>query len=363
MSAAQYFSKSYAEARKRFLEAARSAGAQLDSRTHPEKGPDGEELAMEFAVLGDVNAKAGLVVISGTHGPEGYCGSGCQLALLNDAALLDSLAKYRLVLVHAHNPFGFAWTRRTTEENIDLNRNYVDFSSELGTNQGYEELHDAFVPNSLSDPAADAKMKAYEEEHGKVSFMAAMMGGQRTHSDGLFYGGTKPAWSNATITDGLRKHLFGQDVVAVIDIHTGLGPYGVPYLVHGYSKADERFHDLDAAFGEVMRSTAVKEEFDEDMPTEPQGPIVLAMDRILEGKKAYAYVIEYGTYPPEEVLGAHRADNWLHIHSQPGSEDWTRIKGELRRVMYPEFDDWKEMVWDKARWSIERTDEVLTAQS
>ena len=31
-----------------------------------------------------------------------------------------------LVLLHALNPFGVAWVRRANEENVDLNRNFLD---------------------------------------------------------------------------------------------------------------------------------------------------------------------------------------------------------------------------------------------
>ena len=359
MKAPDLFSKTYAEARERFLGAAQAAGAEIDSQVLPHEGPDEEELAMDFAILGPTDARNGLVIVSGTHGTEGYCGSGCQLGFLNDTELMAQNRENRVVLVHAHNPFGFAWMRRTTEDNIDLNRNYVDYSQPLPGNRGYDELHDAFVPRDLDDPAAAAKLKAYEEEHGKIAFMAAMMGGQRSHADGLFYGGTAPAWSNKTMTAGLQKHLAGQSVVCLVDIHTGLGPYGVPYLVHGYAKDDRRFDVMQNAFGDVMRSIAVKEEFDEELPTDPYGPIVLAMERVLPGKTTYAYVIEYGTFPPEEVLGAHRQDNWLHLYGDLNSEKGKAIKKELRRVMYPEFDDWKEMIWDKAKWAFECSQKTL----
>ena len=361
MAALEFYSKTYAEARQKFLSAARDAGAEVESFVNQNKGPDGEELAMDFAVLGNPNADAALVVISGTHGPEGYCGSGCQVGFLQSDDLREMFADNRVVLVHAHNPFGFAWMRRTTEDNIDLNRNYVDFSEPQVGNPGYDELHEAFVPQDLDDPAAKEKMKAYEDEHGKVAFMAAMMGGQRNHPDGLFFGGTAPAWSNNIMTNGLRKHLANQSTVCVVDFHTGLGPYGVPYLVHGYSADDPRFDVMHNAFGEIMRSVAAKEEFDEELPTDPHGPIVLAMERILPDKTTYAYVVEYGTFPPDEVLGALKADNWLHLHGDLNSENGKAIKKELRRVMYPEFDDWKEMVWDKARWCFDCSAKVLNS--
>lgn len=362
MNPSALFSTTYTECRSRFLEAAATAGYRVDSMLHPMKGPEGETLAMDFAVGGAAEAETGLVIISGTHGPEGYTGSACQTGFLLSPELQDLFRGHRVVLVHGHNPFGFAWMRRTNEDNIDLNRNYIDFSQPCPTNPGYSALHDAFVPHDLDDPEAEATLKAYQEEHGLMAYMAAMLGGQHQHADGLFYGGVAPSWSREQMLKGLRNTLAAQKKVVVIDIHTGLGPYGVPYLVHGYDAQDPRFTTMKEAFGEVMRSTAVQEEFDEDLPTSPEGPIVLAMDWMLPDKETYAYVVEYGTFPVDEVLGAHRQDNWLHAHGDLNSEQGKAIKKELRRVMYPEFDDWKASIWEKAVWACHCSAEVLTSR-
>jgi hypothetical protein len=79
------FSKSYAEARQKFLSAAHSAGLQVESHIHPEKGRDGEELAMDVVREGPSNAKQVLLISSACHGVEGYCGSGVQIDALRSA--------------------------------------------------------------------------------------------------------------------------------------------------------------------------------------------------------------------------------------------------------------------------------------
>src|SRR5437868_3348871 len=74
----QTFSGSYAQARQKFRAAAPSAVAYPIS----EKGPAGESLTTEAAYFGDPKARKLLVIISGTHGLEGYCGSAAQLLFL-----------------------------------------------------------------------------------------------------------------------------------------------------------------------------------------------------------------------------------------------------------------------------------------
>jgi hypothetical protein len=106
---ARYFSATYAEGRERFLNAARRRGAAIENHVHPLKGAEGEELAIDTALIGAPDAQALFLASSGTHGPEGFAGSACQLALMNDELLGRSTERgVAVLLVHAVNPFGFS---------------------------------------------------------------------------------------------------------------------------------------------------------------------------------------------------------------------------------------------------------------
>ena len=48
------------------------------------------------------------------------------------------------------------------------------------------------------------------------------------------------------------------------------------------------------------------------------------------------------------VLGAVRADNWLYHKGDVTSEQGRAIKAQIRDAFYPEFDDWKGMVWQRS---------------
>ena len=64
------FSANYGEAREKFLEASRDAGAKLESFRNPHKGPNGEALYTDVAIIGPSDANTILVLGSGTHGVE-----------------------------------------------------------------------------------------------------------------------------------------------------------------------------------------------------------------------------------------------------------------------------------------------------
>jgi hypothetical protein len=51
-----------------------------------------------------------------------------------------------VLYVHALNPYGFSWWRRVTHENVDLNRNWQDFSAPLPVNAEYERIAHLLLP-------------------------------------------------------------------------------------------------------------------------------------------------------------------------------------------------------------------------
>ena len=85
-SISQCFSESYAEARPKFCSAAAAAGGALRSWLNPKaRGPNGELLYLDTARFGAADAPNMLVLIAGTHGVEGHCGSGAEIAWLQTA--------------------------------------------------------------------------------------------------------------------------------------------------------------------------------------------------------------------------------------------------------------------------------------
>jgi hypothetical protein len=111
------FSPDYGTARERFRETARRVGWCLDAFPIGQTGPHGEDLTIDVSVSPATNADKALVVSSGLHGVEGSFGSAVQLTLLEGELVGQTAATgTRAVLIHALNPFGFAWSRRTNED-------------------------------------------------------------------------------------------------------------------------------------------------------------------------------------------------------------------------------------------------------
>ena len=106
MGTSQYFSSSYKTAREKFLKVARAADCNIDSIQNPYPGPNGESLYMDVALVVAEDAKRTLVVSSGTHGVEGFAGSGIQTGLLSEGISSRLPVGVNLLMIHAINPYG-----------------------------------------------------------------------------------------------------------------------------------------------------------------------------------------------------------------------------------------------------------------
>ena len=110
LSYLNYFSPSFRIARDRFIELATRRGFRLESYAidaHDARGPDGEKLTIDVALLGSLEPTRAVIVSSGLHGVEGFFGSATQLARLDRyGAKLAPPTDGAFVLIHSINPFG-----------------------------------------------------------------------------------------------------------------------------------------------------------------------------------------------------------------------------------------------------------------
>ena len=347
MSVAEYFSPDYASARERFRSAAARAAAATVSHVLPEhRGPAGETLSLDVARLGAADAQSALLVIVGTHGVEGLAGSGCAVGLLEDRLHEALPANGCLVLLHAINPYGFAWLRRVTEDGVDLNRNFVDFSKPLPSSKAYEPLHDWLVPKAWEGEvrqAADTALGAHVQKHGVATLQAAISSGQYTRPGGLFYGGVRETWSALTLLRTLREVLPATvRRLAVLDLHTGLGPpaYGELILDAADPKARERALRW---YGSDVRDLSAGESVSPRLT----GTMARGIERARPDLELTFGALEFGTQPVMQVLTALRADHWLHGHGGGDPAAAVQIRRQMRDAFYTDTAAWQAAVYGR----------------
>jgi hypothetical protein len=355
------FAPSYAQARSLFLAAADAAGLDVDSRVHPLLGRDGEALAMDVVLDGRADAQALLIVSSACHGVEGFCGSGVQVALLGDAEL-RAHARSRgvaLLLVHGLNPWGFSWWRRTTQENVDLNRNFQDFDAPLPPNPDYDALAHLLVPTVWPPPPeAEAALAGYAATHGAKALQAAITRGQHTHPQGLFFGGVNPTWSHVTLRHVLQDHARRCCRLAWIDLHTGLGPCGLGERI--FACADDA-----QALARARRwwGPAVTSIYDgTSTSANLTGLMWMAAYQECAQAEYTGIALEYGTVSMPEVIAALRADQWLENHPEAATTaQRAAIKQQVRDAFYIDTDDWKQCIVEQAREATRQAIDGLSA--
>jgi hypothetical protein len=338
------FSANYAEARSKFLAAAARRGLAVDSHELALTGAQGEVLATDVVLDGPADASKMLVVLSGVHGVEGFCGSAIQTGMLDLGGPAQTLGVHdtAVLYVHAVNPYGFSHLRRATQENIDLNRNFVDFSKPLPVNAGYAEIHELLLPPEWPpQPRTEDLLDAYRERHGARGLQRAMSLGQHVYEDGLHYGGTEPAWSNLTFRKILKQYAARVRELASIDIHTGLGPYGVGERI--FASFDEAVLERGTRWwGEL---TSVTTGTSNSIPL--TGPIQTALHEECAQATHVGICLEYGTWPMARVSAAMRAEHWLHRHGSTNAAKAAAIRYEMKDAFFPDDEDWMQAVWQQ----------------
>ena len=337
------FSPTYDVARQRFLEAARDVHAQTASYPIDQVGPSGESLSIDIAWVGAREPNQAVVVTSGLHGVEGFLGSAVQLAWLVGLASgeVELPPRTTVVLVHAVNPFGFAWQRRTDSRNVDLNRNFVDRrvgEKYFGTPDGYgyaqKILTPSSVPSWMSYPTFLFGAAWLVARHGAPMLRTAVASGQYEDQDGLFFGGYVPSESTALMQSQFWSWTRGADAVVHLDLHTGLGSFADYQLFVEQPHARHLQWYWTHFDYERVVSVAERGQY------YAQGVMGAWLARHSSVDYRFA-CLEFGTHPMIRVLAALREENRVHHYASRGTPVYSRAKKELLECFCPRSQLWR----------------------
>lgn len=349
--------------RRLLLAACEDAGAALAAHRHPLAGPDGEPLHLDTARFGAPpgDARSVLVVASGLHGAEGHGGWGLQRLLL-ESGWLDRLpADVAVLVIHAVNPFGMAWSRRVDHDNIDVNRNFVDFDGALPANPRYAELDHLVNPVELDldDVAWQAEVLAFMERVGPEVGFRTLSGGQYDHPHGVQFGGQGQSWSRRALTGIWREHLVGAATVVYLDVHTGLGPCGVLTL---FQTAD--VDEASAQAGAEWFPTILRSDRPGTIDPLQVGLVGPGLEEVVaEVPLVVPVTVEFGTRDVISVFTAMRADNWLHHHGDPLSPQGEAIRAQVRDAFFVDDEGWRRDVAEQGLDTIRRALDALVPAS
>ncbi len=308
---------------------------------HPLLGRNGEALGTDVVGFGPVDAPHVLLIVSATHGVEGYAGSALQSAWVElGPAIPDDTA---VVLVHGINPFGFSFDRRVNEDNVDLNRNFVDWSQPVPASPDYDAIASLVVPPEWTAEAQAESTAALLDlvvAEGLEKVQAAISGGQYSHPNGVFYGGTGPTWSHRSLREILTKFAAAAARVTIVDLHTGLGPWGHGELISPSGSGAADFKRAQQLWGEV---TSMVDNTSVSAPV--MGEWLSQVPKWLPDAEVTGVALEYGTVDPVTVLQALRADAWRHGAEEVSPELDDEIRLQLRSVFLDDGAAWASELW------------------
>ncbi len=354
----------YQVERALFIDEARSAGGELSAHLHPMVGPDRLALATDVARFGAPIGRADSVVMvsSGLLGVEGHAGHGLQRQLLASGRLGSLPTGMAVVIVHGVNPYGWAWSRRVDHENVDVNRNFVDYD-DLPTNPLYSELDAVLNPSTVElDPSSSSfldEIMGFWSRVGDHTAMKTLNGGQYQFPRGVQYGGDHMTWSRRTLEAVWEEQLVGADAAVALDIHTGLGPTG-RLTVFQTADEDEPAAALGADWYPEHLYRADRSEADPiDHGLMGPGLDAWAADR-RESMRTAAFVLEFGGLDIAHGVTAFRADNWLAHHGDRNSDTGQQIRQLMEDHFFVRDGDWRQQVADQGEMAIHAALDGLT---
>ena len=346
--------RDYAACRRRFLDLSAAHGASVTSYMHPGQGPSGEQLGCDVARFGSARASRVLIVTSGTHGLEGRAGSAIQSAWMDSGAVRALPDDVAVLLVHAINPYGFAFERRNEATNVDPNRNFAANLTSFPDNPGYRELHPILCPREWTANTAqeiNTQLRDYSARHGFEQFKQAVAAGQAEFPDGLFFCGAEQTWPVRTIREILTTVSSRARHVGYIDLHTGMGAYAeTVHLCFHPSGSPGRLRAR-RWFGADAIDPAVRPDGQSERY---EGTMYDGIERCLAERNATIICLEFGTVDPMRILNALLLEHWLHFHGQkhePGNGELLR---SVREALIPPDAAWLSRVRASGTDSIDK---------
>ena len=130
--------------------------------------------------------------------------------------------------------------------------------------------------------------------------------------------------------------------VAVLDLHTGLGPagYGEPIVVPRSSADTERARQW---YGPDVKDLSA----DEAVAAQLAGTVADGIAAALASREITYVGLEFGTRHMLEVLTALRADHWMYAYGNTDSALRKSVQRQIRDAFYTESSAWQTAVYGR----------------
>jgi len=351
------YKNTYEDARMLFL----TQIAEL-KKTHPEiqsraisiPSKSAESLVMDTAYIPPASGKKErlLILTSGMHGIEGFVGSALQSQWMRENFWNLRDENLGILFIHSVNPYGFKFSRRVSENNVDLNRNFDTSPALFGLkNEGYESISYLLNPSDKATSGWWDRLTFYGDcvkaivKYSMDSLRRAILRGQYTQSEGIYFGGKGFEPQKDLIEKEILAVAPGYEQVLLIDLHTGYGRRG-----HLHLFAD-RAAEIDASYLEKIFAGHDMDYGQKKDFYETTGGFVVFAGKILKDKTHYAGIVfEFGTLDSQKTLGSLDSlyrmvrENQKFQHGADSKADEEKIQRLFQEMFYPSDPEWRTAV-------------------
>jgi len=323
-----------------------------------------DDLTTDILCADALTTRDRLIVLStGLHGIEGYLGSAALELFFEEYLNRLNPQTTGLLLVHAINPWGMKYWKRTNPENVDLNRNFVedDFAALWQFNTDYPALSPFLNPQrSLGNLALEKLRFAAQTVQKLLTFgprrvREASLMGQYHQQEGIYFGGSALQPETKAIMALYRAAFAGYKQIIHLDMHTGYGPrYQMTLVTSPHEKMTAA--ETTARYGTPRVAAANPDEF-----YTMKGDMTDWEYKLIEGEfpgaKFFGAACEFGTFGESILAGARslRITIFKNQVNQRGGKaaaaHW--VENEYRELYLPTERAWFEKAMSDARQSFD----------
>jgi hypothetical protein len=361
-----YFHDSYNTCRAAFIARANRLSSEFDSveifsSSVPCKTD--KDLTIDFCYIPAKGPKSNLLVLtSGNHGVEGYVGSAVQQMFMNEIIKPEMLKTTGFLIIHGLNPYGFKYTRRVTENNVDFNRNCDTdkalFSSE---NTGYTDMYDMINPkgevNTGSVKNRFFMLVAINKlmHESMQTLRQAVLQGQYKHPEGLYFGGKDYEPQLESIGKVILEKSATYSKVFNIDLHTGYGERGTLHLFPNpvkdpkiKSALENVFEGYNIDWGDSKNFYTINGAFSD------------YIGDLIPGKFYMPMVFEYGSLNSQTTIGSVKSLHNMILENQgtqfgyKTTKDSLKVKKTFMEMYNPSSEKWRSKVMNDSKTILEK---------
>ena len=285
---------------------------------------------------------------------EGYIGSVMLDVFFEDIYPDIDTDDTGILIVANVNPYGMKYMRRYNENNVDLNRNFIeDWSSfDLSSNKEYPKVQSFLQPVGKMGNAFWHEVGFYlslaKEAiiSGADTISDALLTGQYEYSNGVYYGGDGDEASTTYLKGVFADCLEGEyENIVHVDIHSGYGPRYNMFIFNSVQDPTTEA-EAKAMFGYDYIIATDSEDFYETFGDTTDYFYRLAKSKG-RGDDLYSTCFEFGTIGDgflDSIISLKYTvdENRLHFYGSDNPITEEMVRENYYELFYPTETEWRE---------------------